>query len=121
MNEHARNLREAASLIEELLAWLATCESTLTALDAEPLPEELPIIELLIKDHQEFMEDMAKRTPEVDRVCKTKQTPRTNQPNKERKPSAQPSRNRSTTSYVTILFNMMPLNFLVYYTFIFFL
>ena len=100
LNEHLRNLRDAASLIEELLAWLATCENTLTTLDAEPLPEELPIIEVMIKDHQEFMEDMAKRTPEVDRVCKTKQAPRANPPSKDRKPSAQASRNKSTTSCV---------------------
>lgn len=101
LNEHLRNLRDAASLIEELLAWLATCENTLTTLDAEPLPEELPVIEVMIKDHQEFMEDMAKRTPEVDRVCKTKQAPRANQPSKDRKPSAQASRNKSTISCVT--------------------
>ena len=47
----------------------------MTTLDAEPLPEELTVVEVLIKDHQEFMEDMAKHTPEVDRVCKTKQLP----------------------------------------------
>lgn len=83
-----------AAILEELLAWLATAERTLVSLEAEPLPDDLPIIEGLIKDHQEFMEDMAKRQPEVDRVCKTKQPPRVNQPGKERKPS----RNKSTSS-----------------------
>lgn len=73
MNEHLRNLRDAATLLEELLAWLAGVESTLTTLEAEPLPDDLPVVEVLIADHQEFMEDMAKRQPEVDRVCKTKQ------------------------------------------------
>ena len=75
LNEHLRNLREAAALLEELLAWLASAENTLTTLEAEPLPDDLPVVEGLIKDHQEFMEDMAKRQPEVDRVCKTKQQP----------------------------------------------
>lgn len=83
-----------ASILEELLAWLATTERTLVTLEAEPLPDDLPIIEGLIKDHQEFMEDMAKRQPEVDRVCKTKQPPRVNQQGKDRKMS----RNKSTTS-----------------------
>jgi succinate dehydrogenase/fumarate reductase-like Fe-S protein len=84
-----------ASILEELLAWLSIAEKTLITLEAEPLPDDLPIIEGLIKDHQEFMEDMAKRQPEVDRVCKTKQAPRNNQPGKiERKPS----RNKSTSS-----------------------
>jgi hypothetical protein len=60
----------------------------------------------MIKDHQEFMEDMAKRTPEVDRVFKTKQAPtsRANQPSKDRKPSAQASRNESTISCFTTHF-----------------
>lgn len=94
LNEHLRNLRETASLLEELLAWLASTEKTLFALEAEPIPDDLPIVEGLIKDHQEFMEDMAKRQPDVDRVCKTKQPPRVN-------PSAQArkiSRNKSTAS-----------------------
>lgn len=88
LNEHLRNLREMASLLEELLAWLATCEKTLTTLEAEPIPDDLPTVENLIREHQDFMEDMAKRQPEVDRVCKTKQPARANpQANKERKPS----------------------------------
>ena len=92
MDEHLSNLREMASLLEELLAWLAIAEKTLTTLEAEPLPDDLPLIEGLIKDHQEFMEDLNKRTPEVDRVCKSKQPTRV--PAKERKPS----RNKSTSS-----------------------
>lgn len=93
LNEHLANLRETASLLEELLAWLAIAEKTLTSLEAEPIPDELPVVEGLIKEHQEFMEDMAKRTPEVDRVCKPKQQP-ARAPPKERKPS----RNKSITS-----------------------
>ncbi|XP_059350790.1 microtubule-actin cross-linking factor 1, isoforms 1/2/3/4/5-like isoform X2 [Daphnia carinata] len=104
LNEHLRNLREMASILEELLAWLATAERTLVSLEAEPLPDDLPIIEGLIKDHQEFMEDMAKRQPEVDRVCKTKQAPRANPPGKERKPS----RNKSTSSVPDREFSQSP-------------
>ncbi|XP_046442953.1 dystonin-like isoform X8 [Daphnia pulex] len=105
LNEHLRNLREMASILEELLAWLSTAEKTLITLEAETLPDDLPIIEGLIKDHQEFMEDMAKRQPEVDRVCKTKQPPRNNQPGKiERKPS----RNKSTTSVPDREFSQSP-------------
>ncbi|XP_046641641.1 dystonin-like isoform X5 [Daphnia pulicaria] len=105
LNEHLRNLREMASILEELLAWLSTAEKTLITLEAETLPDDLPIIEGLIKDHQEFMEDMAKRQPEVDRVCKTKQPPRNNQPGKiERKPS----RNKSTSSVPDREFSQSP-------------
>lgn len=87
------NLREMASMLDELLAWLAIAERTLVSLEAEPLPDDLPAIEDLIKEHQEFMEDMNKRTPEVDRVCKAKHTARA-PTTKERKPS----RNKSTAS-----------------------
>ncbi len=93
LNEHLSNLREMASLLDELLAWLAIAEKTLVSLEAEPIPDDLPVVEGLIKEHQEFMEDLNKRTPEVDRVCKTKQPSRAGAP-KERKPS----RNKSISS-----------------------
>ena len=86
LNEHQLNLREMASLLEELLAWLVIPENALVSLEAEPIPDDLPVVEGLIKEHQELMEDLNKRTPEVDRVCMTQQPSRAGAP-KERKPS----------------------------------
>lgn len=44
-------------------------------LEAEPLPEDISVVEQLISDHKEFMENTARRQPEVDRACKPKQQP----------------------------------------------
>lgn len=36
-------------LLEELMAWLRKCEDELTTLEAEPLPDDLGEIQILIK------------------------------------------------------------------------
>jgi hypothetical protein len=72
LKEHLCNVREMASILEELLAWLSIAENTMDTLEAEPLPDDLPFVEILVKDHQDFMEDMAKRQPEMDRFCRTR-------------------------------------------------
>lgn len=41
-------------------------------MEREPLPDEIPEVEKLIEDHKEFMENTAKRQPDVDRACKPK-------------------------------------------------
>lgn len=56
-----------------MLAWLQGLENTLTQLEAEELPDEIPPLQVLISDHQEFMENTSTRQPEVDRVCKARQ------------------------------------------------
>jgi len=66
------------SILEELLAWLFIAENTVDTLEAEPLPDDLPIIGILVKDHQDFMEDMAKRQAEMNRFCTTKTADREN-------------------------------------------
>ncbi|XP_046680749.1 dystonin isoform X29 [Homalodisca vitripennis] len=75
LQEHLQSLQDLDSLLEELLAWLAGLESTLTALEAEPLPDDIPTLQQLIADHKEFMENTAQRQSEVDSVCKSKQPP----------------------------------------------
>ncbi|GBM86483.1 Dystonin [Araneus ventricosus] len=76
LNEHLRSLRDILDLLEELLKWLIAAEATLTALEAEPLPDEIPVLEQLIVEHQTFMDDMTKRQPDVDRVTKAFQSKR---------------------------------------------
>ncbi len=71
-------MREMTSILEELLAWLFIAENTVDTLEAEPLPDDLPIIEILVKDHQDLMEDMAKRQTEMNRFCRTKTPHREN-------------------------------------------
>jgi len=42
-------LREQEESLEELMAWLRQREDTLTQLEAEPLPDELAELQVLIK------------------------------------------------------------------------
>lgn len=92
-----QSLRDLDDTIEELLAWLSGLEATLLSefnefinfvrqyisvngtilvdLEAEPLPEDIGVVEQLIADHKEFMENTARRQPEVDRACKPKTQP----------------------------------------------
>lgn len=70
LQAHLAALRGMDELLEELMAWLQRCEDTLTELEAEPLPDDLGQIQVLIKEHKEFMEGMAKRQAEIDAVCK---------------------------------------------------
>lgn len=52
LSDHLRSLRDILDLLDELLNWLIGAEATLTALEAEPLPDEIPPLEQLIVDHQ---------------------------------------------------------------------
>lgn len=58
-------------------------------LEREPLPNEIPAVEQLIADHKEFMENTARRQPEVDRACKPKVPPAGTKEASARKPSRQ--------------------------------
>lgn len=58
-------------------------------LEREPLPNEIPAVEQLIADHKEFMENTARRQPEVDRACKPKAPPAGTKEPAARKPSRQ--------------------------------
>lgn len=52
LRDHLLSLRDINSLLEELLAWLIKAESSLTELEAQPLPDDLPTLDELIKEHQ---------------------------------------------------------------------
>jgi len=72
LQAHLASLRNIEELLEELMAWLRSREDELTRLEGEPLPDDFTIIQRLIKEHKDYMEDMAKRQPEIDSVCKPK-------------------------------------------------
>ncbi|CAG0880401.1 unnamed protein product [Darwinula stevensoni] len=102
LQQHLDMLQDLAKLLEELMRYLNSCENTLVSLESQPLPDDLPIIEQLIQEHQEFMEDMAKRQPDVDRICKPKRVSTTIPPGikdrKASKASRQASREPETPS-----------------------
>ncbi|XP_046680771.1 dystonin isoform X32 [Homalodisca vitripennis] len=107
LQEHLQSLQDLDSLLEELLAWLAGLESTLTALEAEPLPDDIPTLQQLIADHKEFMENTAQRQSEVDSVCKSKQPPALTKQESARKMSG---KKMSTASRASVVKDRMPDN-----------
>ncbi|XP_035224503.1 microtubule-actin cross-linking factor 1-like isoform X1 [Stegodyphus dumicola] len=70
LRDHLLSLKDINDLLEELLKWLINAESTLTTLEAEPLPDDLPSLDELIKEHQTFMNDMSKRQTDVEKISK---------------------------------------------------
>ncbi|XP_046365486.2 microtubule-actin cross-linking factor 1, isoforms 1/2/3/5-like isoform X11 [Haliotis rufescens] len=68
--EGLTHLRKNNALLEELLAWLNSAEVKLHNQDQEPLPEEIPAIMELIREHQDFQNEMSGKQPEVDRLTK---------------------------------------------------
>ncbi|XP_022258014.1 dystonin-like, partial [Limulus polyphemus] len=74
LQDHLRSLKDIIDLLEELMAWLIGAESSLTAAEAEPLPDEIPPLEQLIKEHEVFIDEMTQRQPDIDRVTKAFKT-----------------------------------------------
>jgi hypothetical protein len=64
-------LRANAALLDQLMGWLTAAEANLRAQSQQPLPDNLPIIEQLFQDHQNFEADIQSRQPDVERLTKT--------------------------------------------------
>ncbi|KAL8599003.1 hypothetical protein ACOMHN_006812 [Nucella lapillus] len=64
------DLRCNNQLLEELLAWLNGAEVTLTDLQGQVIPEDLAVVQQLLKEHQDFQNEMSSRQPDVDRLVK---------------------------------------------------
>jgi hypothetical protein len=70
LKDHLKELKDLLALLDELMQWLIGKENVLTELEAEPLPDEMDEIQQLITEHQEFMDNLSSRQPEIDSVCK---------------------------------------------------
>lgn len=68
--DHLKELKDLLALLDELMQWLIGKEKNLTELEQEPLPDDLNEIRKLINEHQDFMDDLSTRQPEIDSVCK---------------------------------------------------
>ncbi|KAJ3610723.1 hypothetical protein NHX12_022814 [Muraenolepis orangiensis] len=58
-------------LLKGLLSWLQWAEGNLDDKDKEALPQELEEVKGLIAEHQNFMEEMTRKQPDVDTITKT--------------------------------------------------
>jgi hypothetical protein len=58
LSDALNEMRRDESLIEQLLAWLTGAEASLIAQGQQPIPDNVPIIEQLIHDHQTFEQEI---------------------------------------------------------------
>lgn len=72
LDDHLNSLKDMQQLMDELLRWLQGKERHLVELEPVPLPDNLPAVEVLVQEHQQFMEDLNSKQPDVDAVCKPK-------------------------------------------------
>lgn len=70
LSSHLQSLKDLDGTIDDLLAWLSGLERRLKDLEAEDLPNDIPVVEKLIDEHKEFMENTAGRQAEIDMICK---------------------------------------------------
>ena len=69
LSEALSEIRQNQSLIDQLMAWLTGAEASLIAQDHQPIPDNLPIIEQLLHDHQTFEQDIQVSVFVFYKVC----------------------------------------------------
>lgn len=52
------DLKNSEALLDELMGWLNGAESNLVQQGANPIPENIPIIEQLLHDHATFQTEI---------------------------------------------------------------
>ncbi|ELT90302.1 hypothetical protein CAPTEDRAFT_225114 [Capitella teleta] len=70
LQEAMRSIRGNAALVEELLAWLTEAQALLNAKEKDPIPEDLTVVEALVREHLEFHDDLSNKNKDVERLTK---------------------------------------------------
>ena len=68
LRDHLSSLKGINDLLDELMNWVRRKESELHAAESIPLPDDIPSIERLIDEHQRFIDELASRQSEIDRI-----------------------------------------------------
>ena len=68
LRDHLNSLKGVSDLLDELMNWLRRKESELHAAESIPLPDDISSIERLIDEHQRFIDDLASRQGEIERI-----------------------------------------------------
>ncbi|XP_058877415.1 microtubule-actin cross-linking factor 1, isoforms 6/7 isoform X3 [Acipenser ruthenus] len=84
------NLEAEREEVQRLLDWISAAEESLTLRDQEPAPEETAQAQELIQQHTEFMVELNRKLPEVEKItksCKLKLAPKPQLPQSRKTPS----------------------------------
>ncbi|XP_005100351.2 microtubule-actin cross-linking factor 1 [Aplysia californica] len=70
LQEALRNIQGNAALLEELLAWLTDAQALLATKERDPVPDDLKVVETLLKEHLEFHEEVTSKNNDAERLSK---------------------------------------------------
>lgn len=70
LQEALRNIQGNAALLEELLAWLTDAQALLATKERDPIPDDLKVVETLLKEHLEFHEEVTSKNNDAERLSK---------------------------------------------------
>ncbi|XP_067685972.1 microtubule-actin cross-linking factor 1, isoforms 6/7-like isoform X1 [Haliotis asinina] len=70
LQEALRNIQGNAALLEELLAWLTDAQALLSTKERDPIPDDLKVVETLLKEHLEFHEEVTSKNADAERLTK---------------------------------------------------
>ncbi|KAK3083433.1 hypothetical protein FSP39_022457, partial [Pinctada imbricata] len=70
LQDALKNIQGNAALVEELLAWLNDAHILLSTKERDPIPEDLKVVEDLVKEHAEFHDEVTSKNNDVERLTK---------------------------------------------------
>lgn len=70
LQEALRNIQGNAALLEELLAWLTDAQALLATKERDPVPDDLKVVDALLKEHLEFHEEVTSKNNDAERLSK---------------------------------------------------
>uniref|UniRef100_A0A0L8H113 GAR domain-containing protein n=1 Tax=Octopus bimaculoides TaxID=37653 RepID=A0A0L8H113_OCTBM len=70
LQDALKSIQGNAALLEELLAWLTDCQVLLATKEKDPIPEDIRVVETLLKEHQDLHEEITSKNADADRLTK---------------------------------------------------
>ncbi|XP_036368174.1 microtubule-actin cross-linking factor 1 isoform X4 [Octopus sinensis] len=70
LQDALKSIQGNAALLEELLAWLTDCQVLLATKEKDPIPEDIQVVETLLKEHQDLHEEITSKNADADRLTK---------------------------------------------------
>ena len=73
LHEALQGVRGNAQLVEELLAWLTEAHALITTKERDPIPDDITVVDALVKEHLEFHDELSEHSKDVERVAQSSQ------------------------------------------------
>ncbi|CAD5120159.1 DgyrCDS8736 [Dimorphilus gyrociliatus] len=70
LQEALRAVRGNAAIVAELLAWVSETQTFLATKEKDTIPQDLTVVEALLKEHMELHDELSMKQPEVEKATK---------------------------------------------------